>query len=128
MVQPPTQTPGLRLGQGQKRSQKTEAVVTGLSTRTPDQRTPQEVVAARRPDPERPEPVARPQPVGTELRATLAGKADAVSRLARRVAQRQGPPIQPRVARTDGAEALPSQVVPHGPRHTRVLDIIHAPA
>jgi len=61
MVQPPTQAPGLRLGKGQKRTKKKEAVVTGLYTITPYQRTPQEVVATLLQDPERPEPAARRQ-------------------------------------------------------------------
>jgi hypothetical protein len=49
-----------------------------------------------------------------------------MSCLAQRVAQRAGPHIQPRVTRTDGAEAWPQQMVPHFPEHTLVLDIIHA--
>ena len=83
-------------------------------------------MAALLQDPGRPEPAARPQPVGKELRATLEGKAAAMSRLAQRVAQRDGPHIQQRVALTDGAEALQQQVVTHFPEYTLVLDIIHA--
>ena len=49
-----------------------------------------------------------------------------MSRLAQRVAQREGPHIQQRVALTDGAEALQQQVVTHFPEYTLVLDIIHA--
>jgi hypothetical protein len=60
-------------------------------------------VAALLQEPGRPEPTARPQPVGKELRATLAGKADAMRRLAERVAQRDGPHIQQHVALTDDA-------------------------
>jgi hypothetical protein len=73
---------------------------------SPYQRTPQDVVAALLQDSSRPELAARPQPVGKDLRATLAGKAEAMSCLAQRVAQRAGPHIQPRGALTDGAEAL----------------------
>jgi hypothetical protein len=126
MVQPPAQAPGVRLGKGQKRSKKQEAVVTALYTITPYQRTPQEVVAALLHDSERSEPAARPQPVGKELRATLEGKAVALSRLAQRVAQREGPHIEHRVALTDGAEALQQQLMTHVPAHTLILDIIHA--
>ena len=75
---------------------------------------------------DRSEPAARPPPVGKELRATLAGKAAAMSPLAPRVAQRDGPHIQPRVALTAGAEALQQQVLPHFPQYTLVLDLIHA--
>jgi hypothetical protein len=126
MVQAPAQAPGVRLGKGQKRSKKQEAVVTALYTIAPYQRTPQEVVAALLQDSERPEPAARPQPVGKELRATLEGKAVALSRLATRVAQREGPHIQHRVALTDGAEALQQQLLTHVPAYTLILDIIHA--
>jgi hypothetical protein len=84
------------------------------------------VVAVLLQDPGRPEPAGRPQPVDKALRATLAGKADAMSRLAPRVAQRDGPHIQHHVALTDGAEALQQQVVTHVPQYTLVLDIIHA--
>jgi hypothetical protein len=126
MVQPPTQGPSRRLTKGQKRTKKKEAVVTSLYTVSPYQRTPQEVVAALLQDPSRPEPAVRPQPVDKELRATLAGKADAMSRLVPRVAQRDGPHIQHHVALTDGAEALQQQLVTYFPQYTLVLDIIHA--
>ena len=46
--------------------------------------------------------------------------------LAQRVAQREGPHLQQRVALTDGAEALQQQLVSHFPAYTLVLDIIHA--
>ena len=77
-------------------------------------------------EPGGPAPAPRPRPEGKELRATLEGKAVAMSRLVQRVAQRDGPAIQQRVALTDGAEALQQQLVSHLPEHTLVLDIIHA--
>jgi hypothetical protein len=126
MVQPPTQMPVVRLAKGQKRTKKKEAVVTALYTISPYQRTPQEVVAALLQDPDRHEPAARPQPVGKELRATLEGKAAAMSSLGQRVAQHDGPHIQQHVALTDGAEALQQQVMTHFPAYTLILDIIHA--
>jgi hypothetical protein len=126
MVQPsPAALPG-RLGKGQKRGKKKEAIVTGLYTIAPYRRTPQEVVAALLREPGRPEASARPAPVAKELHATLAGKAVAMTRLVPRVTQREGPPIQDRVALTDGAEALQQHVQNHLPAHTLVLDIIHA--
>ena len=76
--------------------------------------------------PDRPEPAARPQPGDTALRATLAGKADAMRCLAPRVAQRDGPHLQHHVALTDGAEARQQQLVAYVPQYTLVLDIIHA--
>jgi hypothetical protein len=126
MVQPSPQRPPVRLGKGQKRGKKKEAVVTGLYTIAPYPRTPQEVVAALLQDSDGPEPAARPQPVDKELRATLAGKAVAMRRLAQRAAQREGPQIEQRVALTDGAEALQQQLVTHFPAYTLILDIIHA--
>jgi hypothetical protein len=126
MVPPPTQHPSLRLAKGQKRTKKKEAVVTALYTITPDQRTPQAVVAALLQEIGRPEGAARPRPVGKELQATLEGKAAAMSRLAQRVAQRDGPHIPQHVALTDGAEALPQQLLTHCPEYPLILDIIHA--
>jgi hypothetical protein len=126
LVQPPAAAPPVRLGKGQKRGKKQEALVTGRYTLAPYRRTPQAVVAALLQDPDRPEPAARPRPVGKELRATLEGKAVAMSRLGPRVTQREGPHIPQRVALTDGAEALPQPVVTHVPESTLILDIIHA--
>jgi hypothetical protein len=126
MVESSTQTPPVLLSKGQKHTKKKEAVVTGLYTIAPYQRTPQEVVAALLQDPDRHEPATRPIPVDKDVRATLQGKAVAIARLVERVAPRDGPHIQHRVALTDGAEALQQQVVTHLPQHTLVLDIIHA--
>jgi hypothetical protein len=126
MVQPPPQTPAGRLGKGQKRGKKTEAVVTGLYPVSPYPRTPQEVGAALLQDPGRPEPAARPPPEGKARRATRAGQAVAMRRLAQRVAQHEGPHIQPRVALTDGAKALQQQLVAHVPESPVILDISHA--
>ncbi|MBI3327525.1 MAG: hypothetical protein HYZ81_12595 [Nitrospinae bacterium] len=98
MVQPSTTTPPARLGKGQKRTKKKEAVVTSRYTVAPYPRTPQAVVAALLRAGDCPAPTARPVPVGKELRATLAGKEVAVTRLAQRAGQRDGPHIQQRVA------------------------------
>ena len=124
MVQPPTPPLPVRLGKGQKRGKK-EAVVTGLYTIAPSPRTPQEVVGALLQEPGGPAPTACPRPEGKELRATLEGKAVAM-RSWPAVTQREGPHLQQRVALTDGAEALPQQLLRHFPEHTLVLDIIHA--
>lgn len=84
------------------------------------------MVAAWLQDPGRPETETRPTPVGKERRATLEGKAVAMTRLVQRVTQREGSQIQHRVALTDGAEALQQQGVTDLPEHTLGLDIIHA--
>jgi hypothetical protein len=92
----------------------------------PHRRTPQAVVAALVPDPGRPEAETRPTPVGKALHATLEGKSVAMARLVQRVAPQEGPQLQHRVALTEGAEALPQQVMTHWPAHPLGLDIIHA--
>jgi hypothetical protein len=118
----------VRLERGQKRSTKNEAIVTSQYTSAPHPRTPEEVVAAllHEEPPTGAAPTVRPAPVGKELRATLAGKAVALERLAQRVGQHDHAHIQQRVALTDGAEALQQQMQAHLPQHTLVLDIIHA--
>jgi hypothetical protein len=128
LVQPPAQTRPVRLGTGQQRGTQPAAVVTGLYTSAPSPRPPQAVVAALLPEAGGPEPAARPRPAGQARRATRAGKAVARRRLAPRLAQRAGPPIQPRVARTDGAQALQPRWVAHVPGDTWVLDLIQAVA
>ncbi|MDQ5851257.1 MAG: ISKra4 family transposase [Chloroflexota bacterium] len=115
-----------RLGKGQKRSKKKEAVVTSLYSIAPYHRTPADVVAALMQDPRPVEPATRPRPIAKEVHATLAGKSVALTRLQQRAAQRGGVPTQQRVALTDGAEALQEQLLAHFPAHTLVLDIIHA--
>lgn len=125
MVQPPVSSTPVRLGKGQKRTKKKEAIVTALYTITPYVRTPQDVLAALLHEPDRTDQKQRPRPVQKELRATLCGKASAVSRLAVRAALREGRHIQARVALTDGAEALQEQMQAHLPAYTLVLDIIH---
>lgn len=126
MVQPSSESPPLRLAKGQKRTKKKEAVVTSLYTVAPYQRTPQEVLSALLREVQEHEPACRPQPVNKELRATLDGKALAISRLQERAALREGPELEDRVALSDGAEALQQQLQHHFPHYTLVLDIIHA--
>lgn len=126
--------PPARRGKGEKRTQKKEAVVTTVYTIAPYPRTPQEVVAALLHEPggeaaappTPPAPSPRPAPVGKEVRATLAGKAVAFDRLARRAARREGAHLQQRVALTDGAEPLQEQCGAKLPKFTLVLDVIHA--
>jgi hypothetical protein len=128
LVPPSTAAPAVRLGTGQKRPKKQEAVVTGLSTIAPSQRTPQAVVAALLQEPARPARAARPVPIGKALRATLDGKAVAMTRLVPRGAPRDAVALQHRVALTAGAEALQQQWLSHCPQDTLVLDILHATA
>ncbi|HEX5504291.1 MAG TPA: ISKra4 family transposase [Thermomicrobiales bacterium] len=125
-VQPPPAAPPVRLGQGQKRTQKKEAVVTALYTIAPYPRTPADVVAALLHEADRAGAPARSAPGAKEVRATLAGKAAALTQLAARAAQRDTAGIQQRVALTDGAEALQQQLLAQFPGSTLVLGIIHA--
>jgi hypothetical protein len=126
MVQPPVATTPVRLGKGQKRTKKKEAIVTALYTIAPYVRTPQDVLAALMHDHRPLDAPSRPRPVDKELRATLDGKAPAIGRLAQRAGIRDGRHIQDRVALTDGAEPLQVQMQTQLPSYTLVLDIIHA--
>jgi len=126
MVQPLPTAGAVRLGKGQKRSKKKEAVVTTCYTIAPYHRTPADVVAALMHDPQQRDPPHRPAPIAKEVHATLDGKAVAMERLAQRVAQRLGPQIQDRVALTDGSEPLQERLLAQFPEHSLVLDIIHA--
>ncbi len=76
----------VRLGKGQKRGTKKEAIVTALYTVAPYVRTADEVADAilHAADPALVRP--RPRPVGKEPHATLAGKATVCSDLAARAA------------------------------------------
>ncbi len=122
MVQPPGGARPVRLGKGQQRTKKKEALVTSLYTIAPYVRTPQEVVAALLQDRDRPPEVARPKPVGKDLRATLAGKEVALTRLVERARQRAGPHIQARVALSAG-RAGPDR----GPHPTAYAGARHHP-
>lgn len=126
MLQPPVASTPVRLGKGQKRTKKKEAIVTALYTIAPYVRTPQQVLSALLHD-QAPQQVRdRPQASSKELRATLEGKAAAVRQLARRAALREQPYVRDRVALSDGAEALQEQMRAQLPGYTLVLDIIHA--
>jgi hypothetical protein len=123
----------VRRGKGQKRTQKKESVVTALYTIAPYPRSPQQMTdalmgaieghkeakgASAQPQ--------RPAPVGKEVRATLQGKDFALSRLSRRVDQREGEHIQQRAALTDGAAALQERLLSQFPDFELLLDIVHA--
>jgi hypothetical protein len=120
----------VRLGKGQKRGHKKEALVTTLYTIAPAPRTPEEVVAsffdlnpAQTTNPTAP---AHPAPQNKHVWATLQGKDTALARLAQQVTLRQGSHIQQRVALCDGCEALQSRLASQFPEFTQVLDFIHA--
>lgn len=126
MVQPPLENPPLRVGKGQKRTKKKEAMVTCIYTVAPSVRTPADVRAALLREQPAADAPARPRPIAKELRATLEGKAAAMQLLHARTQLREGRHIQARVALTDGAESLQQQITTTFPRFTLILDIIHA--
>jgi hypothetical protein len=126
MIQPPSADPPLRLGKGQKRTKKKEAIVTSLYTIAPYVRTPADVRAALLHQERRADHPTRPVPMHKETRATLDGKAAAMQTLQPRAAQCDGRHIRARVALTDGAESLQQHMIAAFPHYTLILDIIHA--
>jgi hypothetical protein len=120
----------VRLGKGEKRGHKKEAVVTGVYTIAATPRTPAAVVASFFKQPAAPPAPAQmaphPKPQNKHLWATLAGKDAALARLADQVAQRQGPHIQCKVALCDGCEALQVRIAHQFGDFSQVLDFIHA--
>jgi len=120
----------VRLGKGEKRTKKKEAIVTGIYSIEPNLRTPEEVVASFFHKDETPAPKERAskrsKPQNKQLWATLQGKDVALERLARQVNKREGHHIKHRIALTDGAEALQVRVLNYCPDFTLILDFIHA--
>ncbi len=117
----------IRRKRGQPRGIMREAIVTAVYTLDPTPRRPADVLATLLPlDPDRAAaPADRARPVGKELRATMDGKTAALTRLAQRAAQYDGPRIEQRVALTDGADALQRALRSALPDYPLVLDIIH---
>jgi len=116
----------LRLGKGQKRGRKKEAVVTAVYTIQPQPRTPQQVVDSffqRIPPSEK---INHTRPQNKHLRATLDGKDAALDRLVVQVAEREGVHIHQRVALCDGCEALQERLKARFTDFTLILDFIHA--
>lgn len=123
MILEKTASEKVRLGKGEKRGRKKEAVVTTVYTIDAFVRTPEQVVAsyydkihASRP----------PQPQNKHLWATLDGKDIALGRLAKQVTSRLGEHLRHKVALCDGCEALQSRIAKQFPDFTLILDFIHA--
>lgn len=121
----------VRLGKGQKRGHKKEAIVTSAYTIAPLIRTPQEVVnsffdlSQSEFDVET-QKRERPQPHNKHTWATLNGKDEALVRLAKYLHFLEGDQIQERMALCDGCEALQSRLRQYLGGFTLVLDFIHA--
>lgn len=122
--------PAVRLGKGQKRGRKKEAMVTTIYTIASQVRTPQSVVDSffqHHPTAPTPQETAKGcRPRHKHLWATLAGKDAALARLAQQVAAREGEHIRHRVALCDGYEPLQSRLTQQFPDFSLILDFIHA--
>ncbi len=122
--------PQVRLGKGQKRGRKKEAMVTSVYTIAAHLRTPQAVVDSffqQTPTATaRQENTSRDHPQQKQVWATLAGKEAALTRLAHQVATRDGEHIVHRVALCDGYEPLQTRMTKYFPDFTLILDFIHA--
>jgi hypothetical protein len=122
--------PKVRLGKGQKRGRKKEAIVTSVYTIAGAPRTPQEVVASffypDQSSASKQGASKRSKPQNKHIWATLEGKDTALARLAKQVAPRQGSHILHKVALCDGCEALQSRIEAQFPDFDLILDFIHA--
>lgn len=118
----------VRLGKGEKRSCKKEAVVTSTYTIAPKARTASDVVASLFNEPSTTaetsdKTVQRPQ--HKRNWATLEGKHVARQRLQQQVAKLENPCITERVALCDGDPALQDRMQTYLPNFTLILDVIH---
>lgn len=118
----------VRLGKGQKRGRKKEAIVTTVYTIAANPRTAEDVVHSffqQHKDDEKSK-ISPPKPQNKHVWATLDGKETALARLAQQVAPRQGSHIQYKVALADGCEALQERIKKQFPNFTLILDFVHA--
>lgn len=120
--------PPVRLGKGQKRTKKKEAVVTSLYTMEPRVRSAEDVIASFFKEPQsgdRPGDAQAPRPQGKKLWATLEGKQTAFERLAEQAQRRDGAHVVHRVALSDGCAALQERFRAQFPRFELILDFVH---
>ncbi len=117
-------TEPVRLGKGQKRGRKKEAIVTTVYTIAANPRTPEDVVNSFFQDEKSKITLSKPQ--NKHIWATLDGKTTALSRLGQEVASRQGSHIQHKVALADGCEALQKRIKEEFPDFRLILDFVHA--
>jgi hypothetical protein len=118
--------PQVRLGKGQKRGRKKEAMVTSIYTMAAQVRTPQAVVDSFFQHNPNHTGANRNRPHHKHIWATLDGKDAALVRLAQQVAAREGNHIRARVALCDGYEPLQTRVTKQFPDFSLILDFIHA--
>jgi hypothetical protein len=122
--------PQIRLGKGQKRGRKKEAMVTSVYTIAPNPRTPQSVVDSffqqNQTDTSQKNKTNCCRPQHKHIWATLDGKDAALERLAKQVIVREGEHILSRVALCDGFGPLQTRVTAKFPDFVLILDFIHA--
>ena len=114
----------VRLGKGEKRGRKKEAIVTTVYTINNKVRSPEEVIGSYFEG--KKTATQPPKPQNKHVWATLDGKDAALSRLSKQVSLRQGDHIQYQVALSDGCKALQTRITNQFPDFVLVLDFIHA--
>jgi len=115
----------VRLGKGQKRGCKKEAIVTAVYTIAANPRTPEDVVNSFFQQ-DKKDKKTPPTPINKHIWATLDGKETALARLGQQVGPRQGSHIQHQVALADGCESLQERLQEQFPNFTLILDFVHA--
>jgi hypothetical protein len=117
----------VRLGKGEKRSRKKEAVVTSVYTIAARPRTAEQVLNSFFKSDKQPNSApASKRPQNKQVWATLQGKDVALDRLQQQVKKRDGDHIKHRVALCDGDEALQTRIVTRFGHFQLILDFIHA--
>ncbi|MCP5096078.1 MAG: ISKra4 family transposase [Chloroflexi bacterium] len=128
LVLPTDSAHKIRLGKGEKRSRKKEAVVTTVySIATRPRKAIQVVNSLFRQNTSFSEPTKQTKrPQNKQVWATLQGKETALDRLQEQVGKREGSHIQHRVALCDGDKALQSRIEERFDQFVLILDFIHA--
>lgn len=118
----------VRLGKGQKRGRKKEAIVTAVYTIAANPRTPQTVIDSffQQNQEDKKSQTTPPKPQNKHVWATLDGKETALLRLGQQVSPRLGSHIQHKVALADGCESLQERIKEQFPDFTLILDFVHA--
>ncbi len=118
----------VRLGKGQKRGRKKEAIVTTVYTIAMNPRTPEDVVNSffQQNKEDKKSKISLSKPQNKHIWATLDGKETALARLGQQVEPRQGSHIRHKVALADGCEALQERIKEQFPDFRLILDFVHA--